>query len=159
MLERDADGDLLFPILSAPSRGFYAGHLPEGQQALIALSRYGQIIAAICDQGGNLIRVLHQEVSSPPNKYSFEDCLIRELGFSPSLIRIKEFRMPAELFAVYHLPSHFSSFLIDPNDRIFDEEDRGAYPEMIRQWHESGQFVLEWGNDYWLDRNGDVVSS
>jgi hypothetical protein len=26
-------------------------------------------------------------------------------------------------------------------------------------WDEDGQFVLLWGNDYWLDGSGRVVSS
>jgi hypothetical protein len=27
------------------------------------------------------------------------------------------------------------------------------------QWNEWGQFVLEWGNDYWLDSTGEIVAS
>ena len=30
---------------------------------------------------------------------------------------------------------------------------------LIRQWLEEGLFVLEWGNDYWLDSTGKVVAS
>jgi hypothetical protein len=170
MLNRNANGDLLFPIRSAPERYFYAGHLPEQRQALIARSVYGQLIAAIFDAAGNLGQIVHQELPSPPvlpnsgeirevDEDGFQEYLRREFGFSPGLIRIKEFRLPAELFAVYHLPEHYRMFLECPNSPAFDEEDRRALPGLIRQWNEWGQFVLEWGNDFWLDSTGEVVAS
>ncbi len=108
MLERDASGDLLFPIRSAD-----------------AFQRYLQ----------------HQ------------------LGFSPGLIRIKEFRIPQEMFAVYHLPEPYQEFLENPNSSVFDDEERKMFPGLIHQWNEWGQFVLEWGNDFWLDCTGEVVAS
>ncbi len=170
MLDCDATGDLLFPIRSAPERYFYAGHCPEGRQALIARSVYGQLIAAIFDVGGNLMQVIHQELPSPPvlpatgeirevDEDDFQQYLRREFGFSPGLIRIKEFRVPQALFAVYHLPQHYRGFLENPNSPAFDDELREAFPGLIRQWNEWGQFVLECGNDFWLDRTGEVVAS
>jgi hypothetical protein len=170
VLERDAKGDLLFPIRSAPERYFYAGHLPDGRQALIARSVYGQLIAAICDGGGNLTQVVHQELPSPPvlpdsgeirevDEDEFREYLRREFGFSPGLIRIKEFHIPEGMFAVYHLPPHYREFLENPNGPSFDEEERQAFPGLIRQWNECGQFVLEWGDDFWLDSTGAVVAS
>jgi hypothetical protein len=63
------------------------------------------------------------------------------------------------MFAVYHLPEHYREFLKGPNSPAFDEEERKAFPELIRQWNEVGQFVLEWGNDFWLDSTGEVVAS
>lgn len=170
MLERDANGDLLFPIRSAPGRYFYAGHLPEGRQALIARSVYGQMVAAILDSGGNLVQVIHHELPSPPvlpdsdeirevDEDDFPEYLRREFGFSPGLIRIKEFRIPQEMFAVYHLPQHYREFLVNPKSPAFGEEERTVFPGLIRQWNEWGQFVLEWGNDFWLDSTGEVVAS
>ena len=170
MLERDANGDLLFPIYSAPERYFYAGHMSHGCQALIARSVYGQMIAVIFDGRGNLMQVIRQELPSPPvlpdsreirevDEDDFQEYLRREFGFSPGLIRIKEFRIPEEMFAVYHLPQHYREFLENPNSPAFDDEQRKAFPGLIRQWNEWGQFVLEWGNDYWLDNTGEVVAS
>jgi hypothetical protein len=170
MLERDASGDLLFPIRSAPEYYFYAGQLPDGRQALIAHSVYGQMVAAIFDGGGNMIRVVHQELPSPPvlpdsgkirevDEDDFHEYLRRKFGFSPGLIRIKEFHIPEEMFAVYHLPQHYREFLENPNRPAFDDEEREALPGRIRRWNEWGQFVLEWGNDFWLDSTGEVVAS
>jgi hypothetical protein len=44
-----------------------AGILRDGRQALIARSVYGQLIAAICDGGGNLIQVVDQQLPNPPS--------------------------------------------------------------------------------------------
>jgi hypothetical protein len=170
MLERDANGDLLFPVRSAPERYFYAGHLPEGRQALIARSVYGQIIAAIFDAGGNLMQVIRQELPSPPvlpgsvhfreaDEDRLQEYLRHEFGFSPGLIRVKEFCIPGEEFAVYHLPQLYQEFQENPNSPAVDAVDREALPEVIRQWNEGGQFVLEWGNDFWLDSTGEVVAT
>jgi hypothetical protein len=170
MLKRDANGDLLFPIRSEPAYYFYAGHLPGGRQALIARSVYGALIVAVFDGGGNLVQVIHRELPSPPvlrdsgeirevDERDFRKYLRREFGYAPGLIRIKEFRLPQEMLAVYHLPQHYREFLEDPNSPVFDDEQRQSFPGLIREWHEEGQFVLEWGNDYWLDSTGEVVAS
>jgi hypothetical protein len=170
MLERATNGDLLFPIRSAPERYFYAGHLPNDRQALVACDDWGRMIVAIFDGGGNLTQVIHQELPSPPvlpdsgelcevDEDDFQKYLHSEFGFSPGLIRIKEFRIPEEMFAVYHLPQHYREFLENPNSPAFDDEERQAFPGLIQQWNEGGQFVLEWGNDYWLDSTGEVVAS
>jgi hypothetical protein len=170
MLERDLSGELLFPIRSAPDRYFYAGHLSDGRQALIARSVHGELIAAICDGGGNLIQIIHQDLPSPPvlpdadiirevDEGAFQEYLHRQFGFSPGLIGIKEFRIPEEMFGVYHLPDYYREFLRNPNSPSFDEEQRQVFPGLIRQWDEEGLFVLEWGNDFWLDSTGEVVAS
>lgn len=113
------------PALSdrrAPDRYFHAGHLTDGRAALIAYTLYGEITAALFDGGGNSIEIIQKEIPRPPvdpnsrpiHKGDEDGCqeyLHREFGFSPGLIRIKEFRMKGELFAVYHLPSHYKDFL------------------------------------------------
>jgi hypothetical protein len=170
MLERDANGELLFPIRSEPGRNFYAGYLPEGCQVLIGRSIYGDMIVAVFDGGGNLRRVIREDYPASPvrgtsgtkrevDDEQFQEYLAGKLGFEPALIRIKEFRMPQDRFAVYHLPQHYHEFLNNPHNLIFDDEVREVLPGLIRQWHEWGQFVLEWGNDYWLDSTGQVVAS
>jgi hypothetical protein len=90
---------------------------------------------------------------------AFQEYLRCEFGFCPAQIRIKEFHIPQEMFAVYHLPDHYQEFLKNPNGPTFEEEERQAYPGWIQQLNESGNFVLEWGNDYWLDSTGEVVAS
>src|SRR5262249_15548384 len=79
--------------------------------------------------------------------------------FVPGLIRVKEFRIPGEQFAVYHLPRHYQDFLRNPGGPEFGDEERQEFPGLIEQWQERGNFVLEWGNDFWLDSTGEVGAS
>jgi hypothetical protein len=170
MLDRDAEGNLLFPIRSAPGRYFYAGSLPDGRQALVGRSVYGQLIVAIFDRDGDLMQLIHRDLPSPPvfpdsdeirevDEDNFQEYLHQEFGFSPGLIRVKEFRVSEDMFAVYHLPNHYREFLENPNGPAFGDEEREAFPGLIQEWNEAGHFVLGWGNDYWLDSTGEVVAS
>jgi hypothetical protein len=163
-------GDRLFPVRSAPDRYFYAGLLPSGRQALVGRSVHGYILVALFGPDGELIEVVRRDLPSPPaepgpgrirevDEDRFEEYLGREFGFTPGLIRVKEFRLPAEMFGVYPLPDYFREFLTDPSSPAYDEEDRQALPEVIERWVKDGQFVLEWGNDFWLNSQGEVVAS
>jgi hypothetical protein len=170
MLERDSNGELLFPVRSAPERSFYAGYLTDRRQALVACSKSGQMIIAVFDGGGNLTEVFHQDLPSPREllesgdlravyEDDYQEYLQRALGLSPGLIRIKTFRLHLERFGVYELPQRQRDFLENCSDSKFSDEDRQWFPEMIQQWKERGQFVLEWGNDFWLDSTGEVDTS
>jgi hypothetical protein len=170
MTRRAPTGELLFPVRNAPERYFYAGHLADGRQALIARSVYGRIIAALFDREGELVEVIRQELPSPPvlpdsdgfrevDEDDFHAYLKREFGFSPGLVHVKEFYIAPEGFAVYQLPWHFQEFLRDPGSLLFADEERGVFPRLIEEWQERGEFVLEWGNDFWLDGTGVVIAS
>jgi hypothetical protein len=170
VLQRDFNGELLFPIQSAPSRQFYAGELPDGGQALVVCSVSGDMIIALFDRQGNLTGVVNQELPSPRKLLEggdfaavydedYQEYLRRTLGLSPGLIIIKSFRMPAAMLGVYHLPQHYQDFLEKPDDPRFTDEDRRDFPIWIAQWNERSEFVLEWGNDFWLDSSGEVVAS
>jgi len=163
------DADRVFPIVSDPNYFFYAGVLPEGRQALVGRSVYGEIAVAVFDSAGNFLELQEQTLPADlardlptgdeADERKFRSYLKGQFGFTPALIRIKEFHAPRELLAVYHLPKHLQEFLTDPNAPLFSDEDRKDLPASIEGWLAADQFVLEWGNDYWLDRNGEVVAS
>jgi hypothetical protein len=164
-----ADG--LFPIQSCPAHSFYAGHLSAGRQALIAKCVYGYIILAVFDAGGTLLRSMRKDLPSTllfpghmrgyyeVEESEFHEYLRREFGYTPGLIRVREFHLPEEMLAVYRLPEFYQDFLKDPNGRDFDDELRQYLPDQIKRWREEGRFVLQWGNDFWLDVNGEVTDS
>jgi hypothetical protein len=58
--------------------------------------------------------------------------------------------------SVCNYPSHFEEILSDPQEC---EEAKSDICDSMRQWDGDGQFVLQWGNDYWLNDSGEVVSS
>jgi hypothetical protein len=53
-------------------------------------------------------------------------------------------------------PWHFHEILTDSTS---DDEERADIRESMELWEKEGQFVLLWGNDYWLDESGAVISS
>lgn len=169
MLERDDDGNLLFPIRSNPVY-FYAGHLWDVRQTLIGRSVYGHLVVACFDSGGSLIEVIHQKLPShlivtgpfgtcEVDEDDFLNYLQGELGFTDGRIQVKEFHLTDKQLEVYQLPEHYQAFLNDPNNPLYSQEEHESFPGLIREWHERGQFVLVWGNDYWLDITGEVIAS
>lgn len=170
MSAQDVNTDLLFPIRSAPVRNLYAGFLRDGRQVLISCTPSGDMLMIVFDSEGNFLQASHQTLPSPPQllhqgfrravyEDDYEEYVDGALGLSPGVIRVKAFSVPHEMLAVYRMPKHYEEFLTNPNSPSFSDEDRKDYPELIEHWNESGCFVLELGNDYWVDGNGDIVAS
>jgi hypothetical protein len=160
---------MLFPIRSSPP-SWFAGLLPDGRQALISCAASGELTLVSFDRDGNLLGVLHHELPSPKQLLEdgyrravfdddYQDYVQRELGLSLEVIRVRPFCMPEEMLEVYQMPKHYEAFLKNPDSPDFSPEDRNYYPELITRWNESGQFVFVWGNDYWLNSNGEVEAS
>lgn len=162
--------EMLFPIQSCPWHYFYAGHLPGGRQVLIGQCVDGYIQMAVFDRDGHFLEVLQHDLPTDILTSravagfdviadKFQEFLQREFGFVPGLIRVREFRRPADLFGVYRFPQFYQDFLSNPEDPIFGEEERQELPSIIEQWKAEGNFVVEWGNDFWLNNKGEAFAS
>ncbi len=162
--------DRLYPVRSNKYYGFYAGQLPDMRQALAALDSSKNLLVVIFDRGGNVVDVQRKSLAAslnlPPEEWymtvndaELHEYLHNQFGFTPELIRVKAFLVPEEGLSVHAFPSHYDVFLADPMERVFDDFDRENYPGMIRGWIAEKAFVLDWGNDYWLDDEGEVASS
>ena len=79
-----------------------------------------------------------------------------ELGLRPATIRIKRFFLDELGIGIEDYPDHFGETLDDPNA---SDEEKADMLESIGLWDAEEQFVLFWGNDYWLNGSGRVVSS
>lgn len=145
---------------------FSAGVRPNGEQVLMGLF-CPNLVAFYFDRDGNLLRTEHRPVPFfrdviPP--YDIYDGRIRpmiedwkaEMGFGPATIRVKQFFSDEHYIGIEDYPSHFGEILGDPEA---DEEEKADVRESMELWDRAGQFVLLWGNDYWLDGSGRVVSS
>lgn len=75
-----------------------------------------------------------------------------ELGFTPGLIRVREFYDVEQEVGIEQLPEHLQD--IDEEDE--DVEEMRAE---LAKWCENGSFVLAWGNDYWMSAEGKVEST
>jgi hypothetical protein len=149
-------GDRRFLLHTLPNPiGVYAGQLPDSRQALVGCSWDDKLVVAVFDCEGNLRESHRVEVPTS----DVPGYLKSELGFTSGEVCIKEIRIPEDAFAVYCLPDLYQRFLSNPNDPWFTDDDRQDLPGVIKQWLKSGQFVLEWGNDYWLNRDGEVVAT
>jgi hypothetical protein len=79
-----------------------------------------------------------------------------ELEFRPATIRVKQFFLDELGIGIEDYPSHFGEIL---DDLGASDEEKADVRESMELWDADGQFVLYWGNDYWLDDSGEVVSS
>jgi hypothetical protein len=168
--EEAARPDRLFPIRSNKYYGYYAGRLAGKRQALAALDVRKNLVLAVFDQQGDLLEVKRRTPAPslkrrPEKKYlavndrEFHEYLHKEFRFKAGRIKVNAFLIAAEGLAVHAFPYHYQEFLKNPYGKIFDNADRDYYPKLIREWIADKAFVLDWGNDYWLDNNGEVTSS
>jgi hypothetical protein len=155
-----------YRIQSHEGYGFYAGVTPEGKQVLMGLA-CPNLIAFTFDAEGNLLEVdqrplrFFQGVTPPYDIYDKRilphlDAWKMEMRFEPTTIEVKKFFSTERYIGIEDYPSHFNEILNDPGES--DEEKRDVRDSM-KLWDQDGQFVLLWGNDYWLDESGKVVSS
>jgi hypothetical protein len=155
-----------YSLTSHEEYGFFAGLTADNKQVLMGVF-CPDLIAFIFDPEGNLLKVEHRPVSfflgvTPPYKIYDErlPALIRawqdEMRFQPSTIKVKRFFSDELCIGIQDYPDHFEEIL---NDREEDEDEKKEIHDSMRIWDEEGQFVLQWGNDYWLNDLGEVVSS
>ena len=125
------------------------------------------LVAFHFDCEGTLLRVEEREVSffygvMPPYKICDErippliDAWKAEHGFRPSTIRVKQFFSVKHGAGIEEYPTHFTEILEDPAS---DDVEKADIRASMESWDEDGNFVLYWGNDYWLNESGEVVSS
>jgi hypothetical protein len=81
--------------------------------------------------------------------------LKEKMGFVPGDIAVAKFE--SEEAGIQDLPGEYEEFLRDP--QAYPPEDREAFERSIRQWRESGSFVLEFSEQYWLSAAGKVEAS
>jgi len=69
---------------------------------------------------------------------------------------VKKFFLKDLYLGIQDYPDHFGEVLSDP---AASEAEKDDIRDSMQLWVQTGQFVLWWGNDYWLDDKGEVVSS
>lgn len=153
----------LYPIKHEPGY-FHAGATGDGRQVLMGLY-CPNLVAIYFDRSGELqgterrpLEFLWPRGESNdiyderigPRLRAWQD----EMGFRPETIRVKRFFITELGIEIY--PEHFGEILADPEA---SDEDKDDIRDSMRAWDADEQFVLFWGNDFWLDGTGEVVSS
>lgn len=177
-MRRTSEGiSRLYPI--RPGQGYFdAGMTGDGRQVLMGLY-CPDLVAIFFDASGDLIsrEARHLEFMRPSGVivdgnpiegmvryYDIYDERIpprivawqEELEFRPATIRVKRFFLGGPGIGIEDYPSHFGEILDDPS---VSDEEKDDVRDSMRLWDADGQFVLLWGNDYWLDDSGEVTSS
>jgi hypothetical protein len=75
-------------------------------------------------------------------------------------IHVKEFATDKGL-SLYHLPRGYADVAANPDAPPFcnSEEERLALRSHVSRWLIRGDFVIEWGNDFWAGPDGIIHSS
>jgi hypothetical protein len=174
---RGKGGSHRYPI--QPGQGYFdAGTTGDGRQVLMGLY-CPDLVAIFFDASGDLIShearhleflrrssviVEGEPIEGMVGVYDIYDERIpprivawqEGLEFQPATIRVKRFFLDELGIGIEDYPAHFGETLADPEA---SDEEKADVRESIRLWDADGQFVLLWGNDYWLDDSGEVVSS
>lgn len=170
--------DRTYPIQSHDAYGFHAGMTADHRQVLIGVT-CPYLVAFFFDVEGNFacgqrrkleflqpsgVWVDGELIEGMVRRYDTHDerilqCLREwqeEIGFNPGVIRVKQFFVQDLVLGIDDYPSHFDDILEDPDEEEAEQEEAR---ESIREWAATGQFVLYWGHDYWIDAQGQVTSS
>jgi hypothetical protein len=147
--------------------GFYCGRLADGRQALATLDVRLLLVVTLFDAAGMLAGEEERDLAGrwPIAEHGYpevdhaelHDYLRAEFGFEPGVICVRGFATGRA--AIAPLPGHYQEFVDDPESPCFDVGQRERLPEYIKEWVECEEFVLFWGNDYTMDKNGEVTSS
>ena len=149
------------PIPSKPQKAFYTiqndiyhyytGYLSNGNQVLLNSDGSEEDTPVFplveFDKDGNFLAIHTKETGNPG---------FNPLLFTPATILVKQFFIPDHWIGIKDLPEHYQEFLDHPENA--NEDERFYYPEEIEGWRASGEFVLWFNEDYFLNEDGELDS-
>lgn len=155
----------LYYLRSEPCH-FSAGRLKDGTQVFLSTD-YSRLFAVLFDAQGTYLQALVREVSQETQTAVQDDFMNKgwskcwdeldrwaaELGFIEGMIALRKFSLPEFEFGIRDLPEVYQE-LVD-SGRELDEDDK----EGILSWQEVNDYVLLWGNEYDIGREGEVIST
>lgn len=162
-----------YAIQNHPPR-FWTGRRPNSEQVL-AGPMLPNILVYLFDGEG---RFLRREVTPLTNPLVWDagtSRYIPRLGFMEELevevkaalgrLGVQESSVDVEVFfddeqsvGIIDLPSDYSLFLEDPS-HADDDEEAANFRESIAEWNSQGKFVLVWGAELWMDKQGRLIAS
>ena len=162
-------------IQHCPDADLHAGKIAGDRQVLMGLL-YPNITAVVFDDEGEFLKVnytsapaaeMHPDgdvylLHSPEYQERYLELLERckgEIEFQAGTIWIRPFWIDEDYIGIRPLPSHLEEFLVNPDDVAEDEEEKEDLLEDIKDWRASGNFVLWWGKDFWMDASGEIEST
>ena len=161
-METEAD-NLLYKIQN-DSYHFHTGYTQNGNQILMGV-QFPEIVMVEFDKAGNyltiLARAIPQELLSITNGiFTADDNKLfveiqswqKEINFVPGTISVRKFFLPDRWIGIQDLPDYLRDVSDYPSN--YDPQERQALQEQTCEWQDSGDFVLYWVEDYYLDKEG-----
>jgi hypothetical protein len=145
----------LFTVQSDPHYGITAG-TAGNRQVLLAGTADG-ILSIFFDGDGNLVETVLTAFSGRGDPERDFTRWEEQLGFTAQPIRIMRFSIPEYGIGIADLPAGMRECLEHP--RRFTEKERGMILEDIQTWLSTGQFVLQWREEFYMNSRGQVISS
>lgn len=128
-----------YTLRSEPAYGWRTGHLVDGLPVLVSTHTIifrvdGEVLS--CD-------------THPPAE-----------GFREEAISIKRFYIPEHQFGIADLTETMREFAENVPGASWSDEERQEYPELIREWLESGRYVFCCnGADFYMNSQGYVETT
>lgn len=154
-----------YPIRDA-GQYFFTGRTSTNDQILFGIIAEDGGLEVACvwfDSGGRFLRFHTERVTARPGQTA-EDAAQIQLaefqdgcGYRPEAIHVERFSVPGRFIRIDDIPEHYQKFLSDPSQ--YEPERQEELAGDIRKWVDDGDFVLWWGEDYYVDKEGEVVSS
>ena len=159
---------------------FVAGFLPHGEQVLMGVVGDDPlyVVAAFFNKAGLFLRQESRSVSFPkkqgqPHGQIYEERVKAlwlaleewkaEIGIKPKGVRIARFHLPEWGYwgtgiGLCDLPQ----FMQDCSDDRLSEKDEQLRRELlddIEQFRSNEKFVLRWGTEYWMSKEGEITDT
>jgi len=147
---------------------FRAGHLPNGNQVLMGI-QLPNVTLVEFDHAGSFVGVYCRPIATVGEPSSFSPAELADsgavtiavwqdqIGFVSATIHLRPFYIDSAWIGIRDLPEHYRDVIENPED--YDDERRETLMQDIGVWRERGDFVLEWCEEYYMDRAGEVTSS
>lgn len=149
-----SDGGGLYSIMNDDEYGIIVGLL-DGQQTMIHFDQFGYLTLTF-SADGELLSVRHEPHRQDEDKNGAQGDVIRRMVRGKP-IRVRRFFLPDRHLGIQELPTSLHEVRVDPSR--FGESERRSLLHDLQIWQRTGQFVLQWDNEYYLSADGHVVGS
>ena len=152
---------------------FYTGRLADGAQTLMGVQP-PDLVGVVFSVDGDYIKTLTKHISQERRLTTQDQSEVvpdadedefsayiyewqTELKVMPDTISVKQFYLPERYIGISDLPEHYQEVLDHPEN--FSEERLRELQGDIQAWRGSGEFVLDWDEDYYMSEEGEVEST
>ena len=178
--EPETLNDSLYRVQYNDCCNFVVGVVPEGEQVLMGVVGHDHlhVVAAFFDTSGCFLREerrrvtflekldqtqAQQEAERIKALWDVLEGWKAEIGLVPNEIRVGRFHLPewdkwGEGIGLFDQPKFMQHWVNDPSSEQ-DEQLRQELLDDMGQFRSMGKYVLCWGTEYWMSREGEITDA